>query len=171
MSYSITSSESRSFTVVHARLIASKVATDLGRMRAFYGSPSESRIVDFEQELIALLKAGYLKKVTYGFKLDGKFIEPSLIYTADDLVGINGTDDDPGKIRPGANIDGATFYSFLCYSPAWQQLTQTQKEAFESDLAVQRSTANEPGINGYTVDDRTYSAGTKSLSRATVRSL
>lgn len=170
MSYSFTLTQTTTFTVTHARHMAAKVATDLKRMQRFYGWLSDSDIADYEAEIIALLKGGYLREVTYGFKRDGKWIEPTLRYTAQDLSGASGSDDDPGRIRPSANISGASFYSYLRYSVAWDGLSETEKEAFKKTLPFQRSGAPEPGVNGYLSRDRTYSAGGRALDRATVRS-
>ena len=58
-------------------------------------------------ELIAVMKAGYLGTVAYGFWRDGAWIEPTLRYTAHDLAGASANDDDPGRIRTGANVAGA----------------------------------------------------------------
>jgi hypothetical protein len=44
MSSSYTTTDTESFTLVHARYIASKVATDLKRFQRFYGSPSDAWI-------------------------------------------------------------------------------------------------------------------------------
>jgi len=170
MSYSYTLTEAQTFTVTHARHMAAKVATDLKRMQRFYRKPSDSSIADYEQEVIALLKAGYLGTVTYGFKRDGDWIEPSLRYTAFDLADMSANDDDPGKVRPGANTDGATFYSYLTYSSSWDELTAEQKEAFKEGLPFKRGGASEPGVDGYLQDDRSYSSGGRALSRASVRS-
>ena len=60
MSNSFTFSESQSFTLTHAKQIASKVATDLKRMQRFYNSPSDDRIKAFEEELIQFLKGDYI---------------------------------------------------------------------------------------------------------------
>lgn len=104
MSYSFSYTESSTFTVTHARHMAAKVATDLKRMQRFYGSPSDSKIAEFEAEATEMLKAGYLETVTYGFKRDGNWVEPTLRYTARDLAGTAANDDDPGRVRPGADI-------------------------------------------------------------------
>ena len=111
MSDSYSYTESRTFTVTHARHMAAKVATDLKRMQRFYGKPSDESIADYETEATEMLRAGYLDTVTYGFKRDGKWIEPTLRYTARDLAGASANDDDPGRIRPGADIGGASFRS------------------------------------------------------------
>ncbi len=170
MSYSFSYTESSTFTVTHARHMAAKVATDLKRMQRLYGSPSDTSIASYEAEVTELIKAGYLGAVTYGFKSGGNWIEPTLRYTARDLAGASANDDDPGRIRPGANISGATFHSYLTYSTAWDRLTQTQQDAFKSTLPFVRGGAAEPGVTGYLANDRTYSSGGRALDRTCVRS-
>ena len=169
MSYSLTVSESATFTVTHARHMAAKVATDLKRLQRFYGSPSDTRIADYETEAIALMKAGYLNYVWYGFKRNGLWIEPTLKYTAMDLY-TGSVDDDPGKIRPGADVSGASFSSYLTYSPKWHALSTAEQDAFERGLPYIRTGATEPAVNGYLSNDKTYSSGGRSLERAMVRS-
>jgi hypothetical protein len=170
MSYSYSYSESSSFTVTHARHMAAKVATDLKRMQRFYGSPSDADIATYEAEVTELLKAGYLGTVTYGFRRDGNWIEPTLRYTARDLAGGSANDDDPGRVRANANVSAATFYSYLTYSATWDQLSEAEKDAFKKQLPFLRGGAPEPGINGYIAEDRTYSSGGRALNRASVRS-
>ena len=170
MTTSFTFSESASFTETHARHISAKVATDLKRMQRLYGAPSDTRIADFEAELVALLKGGYLGTVTYGFRRDGTHIDPTLRYTAQDLSGAAANDDDPGRVRPGADVTNATFYSYLTYSPSWYRLSSDQQAAFNRMLPVQRGDAPEPGVNGYFSPDRIYSAGGRALNRDSVRS-
>lgn len=170
MSLSYTYTESTTFTVTHARHMAAKVATDLKRMQRFYGSPTDPEIADYEVEIAELLKAGYLGTVTYGFRRDGNWIEPTLRYTARDLAGSSASDDDPGKIRASANIGGASFYSYLTYSSAWDQLPEPEKDAFRKRLPFRRGGAPEPGVSGYLAADRTYASGGRAIDRATVRS-
>lgn len=171
MSFSETYADSITFSLTHARHIGAKVATDLRRIQRLYtGQPTDSRIAEFEAEIVALLKAGYLEAVTYGYKRNGAWIEPSLRYTAQDLAGGSADDDDPGRIRPGANIDGASFHSYLTPSAAWHALSAADRAAFESSLPFERTEAPEPGISGYLSQDRSYSAGGRVLIRASVRS-
>ncbi len=169
MSLSYTRSETETFTITHARHMAAKVATDLKRMQRFYNSPGDDRIVEFEAEITEFLKAGYLGTVTYGFRRDGLWIEPTLRYTARDLAGGGANDDDPGKVRPGANTANASFYSYMTYSSAWDALTSAEKDAFRKRLPFTRTGAPEPGVNGSLTDDRTYSSGGRALNRASVR--
>jgi hypothetical protein len=170
MASSYTLSASTSFTITHARHMAAKVAADLKRMQRHYGKPSDADIANYEEEVVQLLKAGYLGTVSYGYKRDGDWIEPTLRYTAKDLMGGSSADDDPGNIKPWADISGATFYSYLTYSAAWDSLTNYQRDTFKKSLPFYRGGASEPGINGYVEQDRTYSAGGKSLGRSSVRS-
>ena len=105
MTTSFTLSDSITFTETHARHIAAKLATDLKRMQRFYGSPTDLKISQFELEIIELLKKGYLDTVTYGFRRDGNYIEPTLRYTARDLAGGASNDDDPGRIPSREGYD------------------------------------------------------------------
>lgn len=170
MSSSYTYNDTVTFTLTHAKELASRVATDLKRMQRFYGQPSNSDIERYEAELIEYLKAGYLQEVCYGFKRGDNWIEPMLRYTAKDLAGLNTASDDPGKIVPGANIDGASFYSFLVSNGAWSLLTPQQQQNFHDRLPFIRQGAPTPGISGYMVADKTYAAGGKALDRSTLKS-
>ncbi|WP_341023874.1 hypothetical protein [Brevundimonas diminuta] len=170
MSSSYSYTESTTFTVTHARHMAAKVATDLKRIQRYYGLPSDADIASYETEVVELLKAGYLGTVSYGFERDGQWIEPTLRYTAQDLAGGSANDDDPGKLRASANVSGASFYSYLTYSPAWNKLSTEAKDKFKKSLPFYRGGADEPSVNGYMVDDRTYSSGGRALNRTSVRS-
>jgi len=170
MTYSYTFSESQTFTVTHAKHLASKVATDLKRMQRFYNNPSDLMIEKYESEIIELLKGGYIGAITYGFKKDGNWIEPTLRYTSKELAGISTSDDDPGRLRPNGNIEGASFYSYLAYNQSWYNLSQAERDNFEQKLPIHRSGADEPGISGYLSNDKTYSSGGRSLERSTVKS-
>ena len=167
MTYSYT--DTATFTVTHARHLASKIATDLKRIQRFYDRPSNADINDYEAEAIELMKAGYLGCVTYGFKRNGKWVEPALIYTSRDLVGMSASDDDPGRLLPRADISGAVFYSFLTYSRAWWDLSEAERIRFESSLPIQRTPGTEPGVDGYLIQDKTYSSGGRALDRTSVR--
>lgn len=158
----------QTFTATHAKHIAAKVAADLLRINRFYGVPSLAWIANYEAEVIELLKSGFLGTVTYGFKRNDQWIVPTLRYTAKELVN-EGTDDDPGKVVPNADVSNASFYSYLTYSTAWSNMTGTQQEAFKQLLPFQRTGAAEPGIQGYLVEDRSYSSGGRALSRYSIR--
>jgi hypothetical protein len=159
MSRSYTTNESETFTFLHARYIASKVATDLRRFQRFYnGVPSTARIESYEKELAVLLKYDVVESVVYGFKRNGKWTEASVRYTA--LPG--GTliaDDDPGKIRPNLDVAGATFTSFVTYNSNWSKLTSAERAEIEEELPFTREDGETPPLEaGYWMNDRSYSA-------------
>lgn len=164
--YSIT--ETTTFTLTHAKYMASKVATDLKRIQRFYGYPTDAAIANYEVEVTELLKEGYLGTLTLGFKRNGQWIEPTLRYTARDLAGA-ANDDDPGRVRPGGDVSGASFYNYLTYSSSWHALSSDQKDSFKRRMPFYRTEADEPGLNGYLVDDLTYSCGGRTLRRSSLR--
>lgn len=170
MNYSHTFAEEVTFSRTHAKKLAAKVATDLKRIQRFYDKPTDSEIAEYEIEAIEFLKEGYLGTVTYGFRRNGNWVEPTLSYTARDLAGSTANDDDPGRVRPGADISDAAFGSYMTYSLAWFYLTPSEKEDFRKRLPFTRSGAPQPGIDGYLSNDLTYSSGGRALDRASVRS-
>lgn len=165
-----TYTSSRTFTVTHAREIASKMATDLKRMQRFYGVPSDISIAEYEAELIELLKEGVVETVAYGFKRGEDWIAPTLRYTEKELTDSTSASHDPGLIRPGANVTGANFYSYLTYKSSWYGKSESERQAIKSRLPITRGGAAQPGVAGYFVDDRVYSAGGRALNRSSVRS-
>jgi len=167
-SYSV--SESTTFTLTHAKHMSAKVAADLKRMQRLYGSPSDTQIASYEAEMIEVLKAGYLGTLTVGYRRNGNWIEPTLRYTARDLFGTVANDDDPGRVKPNCDIANASFYNYLTYNTTYHAATAAERDTFHRRLPFQRVGAEEPGITGYLVDDRSYSAGGRALARASVRS-
>lgn len=167
MSNSYTYTATETFTFTHAKYIAAKVAADLLRFNRFYNSPTAESIDKYEEELTALLREDYLGNVTYGFQKNSKWIE-ALRYHAlpgGSLVG----DDDPGKIRPGIDVSGAYFTSYLNRNDRWHKLLQAQKDAFEAKLPFKRVGADEPPLeNGVWSHSHTYSAGGRGIGRSTI---
>ncbi|PAW93906.1 hypothetical protein CKK33_10540 [Mucilaginibacter sp. MD40] len=167
---SYTNTGTSTFTVTHAKYLASKVAADLKRIQRFYNSPSDTEIADYESELIEFLKKGYLQEVTYGFKINGTWTEPTLKYTAQDLADAYANDDDPGRISPNANVNGAYFSSYMTYTWAYHFLSEADKNSFHNSLPFVRTGAPQPGFNGYLSSDKSYSSGGKSLNRSSLKS-
>jgi len=140
MTASFSYTDTLTFTRTHAGHMAAKVATDLKWMQRFYECPTDSQISDYEAEAIEFLREGYLGTVMYGFRRSGNWIEPTLYYTARDLAGAT-ADDDPGRVRPGAHVSGAAFYSYLTYSLSWEHLGVLEKESFRCRLPFRRNGA------------------------------
>jgi hypothetical protein len=166
-SYAVTASDS--FTLTHARYIASKVAADLVRFQDLYGQPGDEWIDKYESELTILLKYDAVDEVVYGFKRNGLWTMASARYVALPGGSIQ-ADSDPGKIRPGVDVAGAAFTSFLTYSARWSALPFSDKERIRGELPFQRSTSSTPGLEqGYWAQDHNYMAGGRGIGRSTVR--
>ena len=164
---SYTTTNSTTFTMTHAKRIASKVATDLMRFRRFYDEPTSTRIDNYEKELAVLLRYDVLDEVTYGFRKNKKWVTAVKYRAVDgELV----ADDNPGSLRAVSDCSGASFYSFLSYNGNWDKLSSVQKERIEDQLPFSRGTGTEPDIDGgYWVDDLGYSAGGRGLRRSKIQ--
>ena len=169
MSSTYSDTGSQTFTRAHAKRISYRIATDLKRLQRLYGRPTDGAIGEFELEVIELLTVGYLDRVTYGFRRGDDWIEPTLRYTAFELAS-PGFGDDPGRVRVGANVNGASFHSYLSHSDEWWAISASERDAFEETLPFRRRGEPESGIDGYLQQDRAYTAGGRGLQRATVRS-
>ena len=169
MTISYTISATETFTIVHARYLASKVATDLKRFQRFYGAPSDAWIASYEAELVQLLKHDVVGSVVYGFQRHGQWTAASVQYTtlAD---GSLAADDDPGKIQPGLDVGGAAFSSFLTYGAKWNRLSPAERAAIRAGCPFQREAGSSPPLEaGHWADDLKYAAGGRGIGRSTVR--
>ncbi len=167
MSTSYSYSETETFSTSHARHIGAKVSADLLRFQNFYRDPSNKTIDAYEAELVALIKEDYLAHVTYGFQRHEQWVIAVRYVSAG---GVLVPDQDPGSIKPGVDVTGADFTSFLVHNGRWHSLTATQQQAFKAGLPFTRGYGAEPGIeNGYWAEDRSYSAGGRGISRSQVK--
>ena len=167
MSY--TTTRTATFTITHARHLASKVAADMHVSARYYGQPSDSQIDNYAKEFAQQLRYGYVSKYEFGFKKNGKGM---LIWS--DMVDETGTisaDDRAGKFYSSADICGATFYNYLWNSQKWHSLSTDEKEEFEKGLPIQR-TAGDPPSDGdgyWTASEKSYSSGGVGLKRSSFR--
>lgn len=165
MTYSFTTSTT--FTRTSAQYLASKVIADLRRMNSYYGKPTSTEILDYYTEVVELLVPGYLANVEYGFNRDRKRIV-SLYYE----VRTDGslTDGRSGGVYARADITGASWFSFLEYSPKWLNIPRSVRENFKSRLPIQRTEGQGPQDgNGYWVTDRSYFTDGVGAQRRTFR--
>lgn len=166
---STTYTYSQSFTRTHARYLASKVAADLRQMRLFYGEPSDEKIDNFVEELVELLVGGYLDSVDYGFRRNDAWVVALHYKVRSD--GTLDADDRAGRVPIGADISGASWYSYLRHNSAWSRLTQAERDRIESLIPVKRGHAGEPNVgSGVWVQDRIYSSNGTSFTRLTLKS-
>jgi Bacterial HORMA domain family 1 len=164
MSYSFTTSNS--FTITHARYLASKVAADMHICAQYYGKPLEQRIREYAEELAQYLNEGYLAEYEFGYKRDNKRIV-SWRYKVDGN-GVLKVDDRPGKIPPYVDVTGAIFFCFLTQNSSFFQLAQEQQDRFEAALPIRRFGGDPPSDGfGYWTSDRNYFAAGLGLNRQT----
>ena len=144
------------FTRTDAEYITSKVAADLLGMRAYYGQPSEPKILDYYVELAALLFGDWVESVEYGFKQNDQRVL-SLHYKV--RTGGLQADGRSGGVYARADISGAAWFSFLIYSDRWGQLSDNERRQVEELLPVKRTYGEAPRDGkGCWVTDRGYSS-------------
>jgi len=166
MSSTFTRTATSTFTIVHARHLASKVAADLHLCARYYGQPSEQRIRAFAEELAQYLNEGYLMEYEFGYKKNNNRVV-SWRYLVDENGALT-TDDRAGKVVPYVDVTGATFFNFLTRNSRYCQLTTEQQAQFETTLPLQRPAGQPPSDgSGYWVSDRNYFSGGRGLNRRT----
>lgn len=164
MSYSFTQSET--FSIVHARKLAAKVAADMHLCAQFYGQPSEQNIRYYAEELAQYLNKGYVEEYEFGFKKNNRRIV-SWRYKVDEYGALT-TDERPGKVVPYVDISGATFFNFLTQSSSFFRLSVENQHQFKASLPVQRTNGDAPIDGaGYWTSDRNYFSGGRALNRQT----
>ncbi len=167
MTYSYTNAYTRTFTRTSAQYLASKVAGDLRRVSSYYGSPSESQIQDYLQELVEMLAQGYVESVEYGFKREDRRVV-TLYYEFHP----DGTlaDSRSGGVYAYADITGAPWFSFMAYTQKWSDLSEAARVAFVAKLPFKRTPGQAPADgSGYWATDRSYSIDGFGIQRKTFR--
>ena len=117
MSFTMTRTASESFTLTHAKYLASKVTADMLRCRQNYGRPAQADINNYGTELVLLLRDGYVAEYEFGFMQDNQRLL-SWHYVVDSS-GISATDDRPGRIVSGIAVADASWFNRLTFSAAW----------------------------------------------------
>jgi hypothetical protein len=163
-------SYAETFTRVHARRLAGRVTTDLRQSHLHYGSPSESMLEKYREELEELLAGGYVDQYQFGFTRAGNAVW-SLRYQVGPDGALSGTGTG-GGVPVRVDITGATFFNVLTPSNSWYQLSASAREAVEHRLPFTRAVGALPGeAGGYWTSDRTYAAGGVAIERSVFRSL
>ncbi len=151
------------FTITHAQYLASKVAADLKQMQLFYGEPKDDHIQELVEELTLFLKNGYLQSIDYGFKSGGTWVI-AVSYEVNPVTGLF-IDNNPGRIAPGKNINGATFSSHRRPSRKYDLLSPAERETFDNLNPIKWTGAPDPQTGLLGAYDKTYSAGNQQLNR------
>lgn len=168
MTYSYTASATESFTLTHARELASRVIADMCLCSRYYGKPAADQLDSYREELVQFLKNGYLESYEFGFKKNDERVV-SYRYRVNACGDLEGGS--PGGIYSRADITGATYFNFMTYSSKFLNLDSQSRERFEKSLPFQRTTGSAPvdGRGYWIQDDRAYAAGGCQLTRGTFR--
>jgi len=163
MTYSFTTTQTWSRT--HARYVAGKVAADLRQMQQAYGQPTNQHLNDLIDELVSYLADDYLDYIEYGFRCGDIWVVAHK-YTAAQ-IGSFTNDDRSGRIRRGANIAGAHWWSFLVKNSRWWNLPQAERDRYEAAIKIKRisATGSSAGPNGWALG-RSYASGGGGVSRS-----
>jgi hypothetical protein len=164
----MTSSYTRSetFSIINARRLGAKVATDMYLCAQYYGEPTETAIRNYAEELAQYLNEGYIEEYEFGFKRNGNRVV-SWCYKVDE-AGLLTTDDKAGKIVPYSDVSGATFFNFLTQNKRYFDRPTEEREAFKAKLPVTRTPGSAPADGlGYWTSDRNYYSGSRGLGRQT----
>lgn len=165
MSYSFTTTSS--FTITNARYVASKIAADLRLCHNYYGYPGADIIPSYAEEFAQLLNKGYVYQYEFGFKQDGQRVL-CWRYTVDEYGNV--TDNPPGSLTSSVDVSAARYYNYLWHSSKWNALPQSEREAFERLLPIQRTGCEAPSDGlGYWTSDKTYASGGRGVTRQTFR--
>lgn len=148
-----------SFTETHAAHLAGRVTTDLRHSFLAYGSPSESMLEQFLQELKVLLSNHYVSKYHFGFENSAGVIW-GLKYVFNQHGDLTAESDVAGGVPHGHNVSGANFFNHMEHSANWYALSSAEQAAIEASLPFVRGVGVLPGA-GTTVwaEDRTFNAG------------
>ena len=160
-----TNSQTNTFTVTNARYLASKIAADLYQLQRFYGEPSDTKIDQFVDEVVTLLKDGYFKSIEYGFKKNDKWVL-ALCYEVSQL---NGLDNSPGRVPIGVDISGASWGSYLCKSAKFHALPSAEQEKVLENLPISRVAWTDPKAGLTSTQDKSYSSGNVDISRRIIK--
>ena len=159
---------SKTFTITHARYITSKVAADLRQLRLFYGRPDDDQIDAYAEEAALLLRDGYLERVDYGFRRHGANLGPQWVLLLRYVVKDGVLDDDrSGRVPPGVDVSGTSFWSYLTYTAPFFALSESEREKVKAALPVQRIAGREAGfVSGIWSSNRTYSSADHGVARS-----
>lgn len=160
----------QTFTHTHAKHLASKVVSDLYQCHCYYDQPSETSILEYQEELVVMLAHGFVSAYEFGFEQNERRVVcwQYTVNSCGDLVG--GADDFSGGIYARADISRSRYFNFMTYSQSWADLASSDQSAVLAQHVVRRDTGNLPLDGyGYWETDRTYGSGGVLLERRTFR--
>lgn len=158
-----------SFTLVHARKLAAKVAADMDQCRRLYGEPSTTEIEAYREELVVMLHGGYVSKYEFGYETRDERRVLTWLYTVTrdgDLEGGQRS----GGLYSQADTSQATMFNFLTTNADWHGLGISGQNDVKRQHSIRRVTGEPPTDgSGRWVGDKTYSAGGVAIERQEFR--
>lgn len=168
MTTSYTTSASESFTVVHARKLAAKVAADMNQCRLLYGKPSEADIGDYRDELVVMLAGQYVDRYEFGYKTAADRRVVSWSYRVNASGDLDGGRS--GGLYAKADIHGAVMFNFMWTNTKWWNESSAERTKIRATHNVDRTSGEPPSDgSGRWVQDRSYGAGGVVLQREEFR--
>ena len=168
MSNSYTTTSTQTFTLTHAKELGSRVIADMRSCNRLYGHPATDSLDDYFNELVELLRNGYLKTYEFGFKSDGNRVL-SWFYEVSPCGDLEGGS--PGGLFTRGDIVGCSYFNFTKRSTKWWALDDKQRDRFDDTLPFRRSSGQAPtdGDGYWLHNDRGYAAGGQQITRRTFR--
>ncbi|QDV85400.1 hypothetical protein [Planctomycetes bacterium TBK1r] len=165
-----THTASATFTITHAKHLASKIAADLNACSRLHGNPSVAAVENYNAELVELFRYGYLSRYEFGFKRDEKRVL-SWSYEVSTSGNIE-TDERAGKMSAYVDLGGTTFFNYAWYSSKYNSLASDQQSTFKDSHPVNRTSGDPPsdGLGSWSGTEKNYSAGGTGVSRQSFRS-
>lgn len=167
----MTRTVAETFSLTHAKHLASKVTADMKRCQQMYRKPLDADINNYGTELSLLLRDGYLAEFECGFKTGDGVRKLTLRYVVSSSGDLT-TNDLPGGISSGVDISGANWYTLLTHSSSWHQLADAERDRIRATLPISREFGSAPSDgNGIWVTDKTYSASGVAMNRSIYKTL
>lgn len=159
------STNTNTFTVTDAKYLGSKIAADLAQLKSLYNNPTEENINKYIDEVVILLKDGYLKSIDYGFKRNGKWVL-ALCY---EISGLGGIDNSPGRVPVGVDIKGASWSTYLVKSQKFFDLSEQEQNRIIASLPISRTNSPDAKVGVFSSQDKSYSSGSVDITRKIIK--
>lgn len=160
---------SDSFTLVHARKLAAKVAADMDQCRRLYGDPGTAEIEAYRAELIVMLHGGYISTYEFGYQTSDERRVVTWLYTVSPDGDLDGGQRS-GGLYAQAVTSNATIFNSLTTNADWSGLGSSGQQDVTKQHSIRRITGQPPTDgSGRWVRDKTYSAGGVAIERQEFR--
>lgn len=164
-----TYTQTETFNVTHARKLAAKVVADMHQCNRLYGKgPAAAAIAEYEAELVAMLKGGYLSSYEFGFKTSDDKRVLAWKYTVNASGDLEGGRS--GGLTANVDVSTASMFNFMSTNAAWWALSTDGQAKVDAEHSIRRNEGEPPADgSGYWTDSRSYTAGGVGITRKEFR--